>query len=138
MSLPLPGHAIPYHFRDDEIESFLELHADNEELQDYIDPWFWQERTPWGMIIEEPWGPDSYGEILVYIDGGGTLHVVDVTNMSIVDSVKQAPFESPDSGFISEMQQEFGELFADTTTALKWGVVALVAIAALQLTAPAR
>lgn len=100
---PLPGYSIPHHFSAEEIQQFLATHKDNAELQRYLE----SGQPAYGIIVKE-----AYGDILVWFDASARLQVVDVTNMSIAKQVQQAPFESPDSDFFTNLQQSFQNLFA--------------------------
>lgn len=111
------GHAIPYHLNDSEIQTFLNSHFGDSVLLEYLST----KQPQWGIIVQE-----AYGELLVWYDAAGVLHVVDVTNMSIAQQVKQAPFESPDSGFFENIQHSFDDLFSAVQ-----GVGVVLAIIAL-------
>jgi len=115
--IPSGSHAIPYHLTQPEIQTFLTAHAGESALSNYL----WTKQPQWGIIV-----PEAYGELLVWFDASGVLQVVDVTNMTIANQVKLAPFESPGSGFFENIQQSFNDLFSAVQ-----GVGVLVGIVAL-------
>ena len=117
------GHSVPYHFTDAEIQEYIaretQVATGYPPLVNYLkngDP-------PWGILMKE-----KYGDVLVWRDAAKRLHVVDVTNMAIVASIKKAPFESPGSSVVTNMWQEFDKLFGRAVNLTQWIIVAALLI----------
>lgn len=112
MSRPLPGHAIPYHLTDAEGWEWIQAHQATIDLsgsttvQAYLQEAMLggnQER-PWGIVVQ-PAG--DYAQILVWVDGSKRVHVVDVTNMAVVNGIIKPAYESPDAGTLAMLQDFF-------------------------------
>jgi hypothetical protein len=103
--LPLPGHSIPYSFTQSDIANFLSIYAHDPIVSQYI----WAKAPPYGVIWNNPAG---YGQMLLWFDASGVLHIVDVTNLSIANQVQKAPYESPDSSLIDNITQQVQSLIA--------------------------
>jgi hypothetical protein len=99
--LKLPGRPIPYAFSSEEIASFVDENKFNLELQHYL----YLKTPPYGIIVKQ-----DYGEILVWYDQTGHLHIIDVTNLSIAREVQKAPYESPDASFIKNLLEELRKI----------------------------
>lgn len=108
---PLPGHSIPYALTPAEIQAFLALHRAEPLLSEYL----YRKQPPYGIIVNE-----DYGQLLVWSDASGVLHVIDVTNMSIAQQVQKAPYESPDASAIGNMVQIIEELISGGGSALQF------------------
>lgn len=125
MSLPLPGHSIPYALTQSEINDFLDRNKANATLQNYLQTW----EPVYGVIVHE-----DYGELLVWIDASAVLHVIDITNMSIVTEIEKAPYQSPDSGFINNLVTDIGKVVDQaTTTAFPVALIVAAVLAVLWL-----
>lgn len=123
------SHSIPYALTLDEMTVFLERHAGDVALQNYLDT----KNPPYGIIVQE--GPTP-SEFLVWIDPAtsGTpyedLHIIDVTFMPIAASVKQAPYESP-SPTLTETLTNFVQGFVSAVQpTVNLGLIAIIAVAA--------
>lgn len=115
--VPLPGRTIPYHFTNDEIKAFLERHRGDMALSEYL----FKKQPPYGVIIYE-----DYGEILVWYDASGTLHVVDITNMRLVGEIEKAPFQS-DPQYLALLNSQIDKVISTVGVAsLGTAVIALI------------
>ena len=90
--IPIPGHPIPYSYTQSEINDFMAVYSKDPVVSGYL----WNKTPPYGVIFTPP----TYGQLLLWFDASGVFHIVDVTNMSIVEQVQKPPYESPDPGFI--------------------------------------
>lgn len=88
-------HSIPYELPPDEAKAFLQKHAANPAWTDY----YVSHKPAHGIIIY-----DNYGEFLVWYDAQNVLHVIDITNMSIVGEIEKAPFQS-DPQYLQLLQE---------------------------------
>ena len=115
--MTLPGHSIPYAFTSAEIAQFLEDHTDDGQIVSYL-----QSHYPaWGITVQEP-----YGTLLVWSDASGVLHVIDITNMGLAEQINQAPYQSPDSGYIAALMAQIQDT---VKAAVPIGQAALIAAA---------
>jgi hypothetical protein len=108
--LPLPGHSIPYAFTKTDIDSFLNTYSHDPVVSQYI----WSKSPPYGVIWNNPSG---YGQVLLWFDPSGVLHIIDVTNLSIAQQVQKAPFESPDASLIDNITQQIQSLVSGLPSA---------------------
>ncbi len=100
----MPSYAIPYHYTDAAAADFLEDHAGDAGLRRYLDTL----TPPWGVIVQPAeW---AVGDILVWLDYSGRIHVVDVTNLPIVDGIVQARYQTPTAAAINEMIDSVSQL----------------------------
>lgn len=123
---PNGGYSIPHRLNDDELLAFLERHADDARVQNYIAT----REPPYGVTTREGeraflvWWPETSPYIT-------DLVVIDATGMPIIAAVDQAPYESPDSSFVQETIEEVRTLAGAVQSTLN--LVLLVAAAYLAL-----
>jgi hypothetical protein len=79
---------------------------------------------PQGVILRE-----NYGTILVWFDSQDRLHVVDVTNMDIVQQIEKAPYVSPDESFFQNLENDVAGKLKDLPSKLPSITTVLVIVA---------
>ena len=128
--IPLPGHAIPYAYTASEIQDFLNMFSKDPTVSNYL----WTKQPSYGVIFQPPGG---YGQLLLWFDASGILHIIDVTNMGIAQQVQQAPYESPDSSLIQNIYDQIQKLIAalpSATQVLTTAEIAMIVIGLYFLT----
>ena len=125
--LPLPGYAIPYALNDAEKQDFLNAYSTDPVVSNYL----WTKKPPYGVIFRPP----SYGQILLWFDASGVLHIIDVTNLSIVGQV-EIP-DTSDPGVI-DVAMEYVQNFVDQVQNVVGGLPsAAQALSAIEIVAAA-
>jgi len=95
----------------------------------------------WGVIAHVQQTADIADDFLLYIphnaDGSfdpRNLRITLVTGNPVVESVKKAPYVSPDDvGFWEQFQRQFKDAMGDAADILKWAAIGVVALVALQV-----
>lgn len=129
---------IPYHYTPEEQREFIDEYARRiPELSAYM----YRRLPEWGFIVRPPeW---AVGDILVWYDPSNVLHVIDVTNLPIVDGIVQAVYRPPMFAAGIELAKAVAKTARDaiagipsleeTESLLRLGVFVLVAGVAWQV-----
>jgi hypothetical protein len=120
-SIPPPGHAIPYAYSPAEVQTFLSQYSTDPVISNYL----FTKQPPYGVIFNE-----SYGQILVWFDASGILHVIDVTNLSIAQQVQLPEYSSPDSSLIDSTVQSVENFVNSLQSGLSSGLLIAVVVGA--------
>lgn len=135
---------VPYHFTPDETATFLQFHANDPYVQQYLRT----KQPPYGIIVKEQVAPATTGgttvfgssvahgpiinNLLLWIDASNKTHVV-LVSAGFAEQVQKAPYVSPDdTGFWDNFKKEFDAALKSVTNIALIVAVALVAAAVLK------